>query len=697
MSPPPLPPGAPGLPPPLPQGGIRPPGGPGLPPPPPPGVLPPGVPPPLPPGMPPPPLPPGAPPPPLPPGVPPPGAVPIGIPPPGMPPMNRPPLPVPQATSVILTRIPPFLASNRAIRDLVYAVGSCRTVSIANHEELMPRRDTSASASGKKKNGEEKYRAVAVVRMGHPGAASNLVRNWEWASRILSGEEKMADEDGEKNAREKKAEGDKVVEKKAEEKIEDKARDGEKKEDKKEDNDAEKEEGDAKENDGAKKDEETSSSDDKEKSVKEPSATSDSETKKDEQAKGNETSKPKLEEQSAEAPERNEVPREVVTMAAHLVSSSPAHIPELTERDRDDTLALKLIEAYRALKKQHELTEEARKNSVSSYRAEATKARLEAEGKAGGDDNVNPIQKLDTSKVAAAAGGGEYNEEEDPLNAPEVLEAVARFKKRLDARDANARRRRAEHVDGRLREEVRKAKARLMEERRRREEEERRRREGGPPPLPGAPVAPPLPPGAAPPPPPPAAPDTKDTGRRGVSNLPAWMTQSKESAAPAASGKPPSAPVTAEEDASSRKRKFVPSEANRDINARKQRLDTGEMSLADIRAANMAADRAKAEEAAKAAAPVGPVSDEDIKSSSSTIAFPAVPGTKEADLKLYVTSQIVEYLGEEEETLIKFVMTEVLGRKETRGILEEMRGVLDEDAEAFVLGLYRKVEDLARA
>lgn len=77
-------------------------------------------------------------------------------------------------------------------------------------------------------------------------------------------------------------------------------------------------------------------------------------------------------------------------------------------------------------------------------------------------------------------GGGEYNEEEeDPLNAPEVLEAVARFKiLKLEGRDANARRRRADYVDAKLREEVNEAKVRLGEEMERREEEERTRREG---------------------------------------------------------------------------------------------------------------------------------------------------------------------------------------------------------------------------
>ena len=55
--------------------------------------------------------------------------------------------------------------------------------------------------------------------------------------------------------------------------------------------------------------------------------------------------------------------------------------------------------------------------------------------------------KIDVSKVAAAAGGGEYDEEDDPLNAPEVLAAVAAFRRKNTERDAGLRQRRMEREE----------------------------------------------------------------------------------------------------------------------------------------------------------------------------------------------------------------------------------------------------------
>ena len=137
-----------------------------------------------------------------------------------------------------------------------------------------------------------------------------------------------------------------------------------------------------------------------------------------------------------------------------------------------------------------------------------------------------------------------------------------------------------------------------------------------------------------------------------------------------------------------KKRKFVPSEANRDINVRKQKLDMEEgQSLSQIRAANEAADKQQV-----ATSFVVQTTKEGILSSSSK--FPALPSTTTADaLKQYVTSQIIDYLGEEESTLIDFIMKELQkeGGGSTISLLEEMKVVLDEDAEEFVLGLYRKM------
>ena len=73
------------------------------------------------------------------------------------------------------------------------------------------------------------------------------------------------------------------------------------------------------------------------------------------------------------------------------------------------------------------------------------------------------------------------------------------------------------------------------------------------------------------------------------------------------------------------------------------------------------------------------------------------------EIRKFVKEQMVEYLGEEEATLIDFVMNH-LGKHENSngfkgknvdGLLEEMKMVLEEDAEAFVVDLFKKVVDIS--
>ena len=173
----------------------------------------------------------------------------------------------------------------------------------------------------------------------------------------------------------------------------------------------------------------------------------------------------------------------------------------------------------------------------------------------------------------------------------------------------------------------------------------------------------------------------EDTGKRGVSNLPAWMTKGTET-----TSEPPSADAAATVEEDSNKRKFVPSEANRDdINVRKRRIDTGGATVAEIRAANEAADNANASFFTE---------KQDILASSTM--FPPLsitPSTSPEQIKTYVTEKIVEYLGEEETTMIEFIMKELGKGCKTMGLLEEMKMVLDEDAEEFVLGLYKRMTE----
>jgi hypothetical protein len=193
-----------------------------------------------------------------------------------------------------------------------------------------------------------------------------------------------------------------------------------------------------------------------------------------------------------------------------------------------------------------------------------------------------------------------------------------------------------------------------------------------------------------------------------VSNLPAWMSaQGGANAAASASAADTSSNANANANASvqeqaesdpnnanSRKRKFVPSEANRDLNARKQRIDAGDgdggPSMAEIRAANEAADRRK--EALLRS------TKEDILKPAVT--FPPVPAGAVARMRQYVTDQIVELLGEAEDSMIGFVLGALTAPTSPGGclvssLLEEMQPVLDEDAEDFVVDLYRTVAGLS--
>mmetsp|Transcript_18071 Transcript_18071/g.27079 ORF Transcript_18071/g.27079 Transcript_18071/m.27079 type:complete len:740 (+) Transcript_18071:61-2280(+) len=372
------------------------------------------------------------------------------------------------------------------------------------------------------------------------------------------------------------------------------------------------------------------------------------------------------------------------------------------------------------------------------------------------DSNNDTIEetklKLDTAKVRAAAGGGNYDEETDPLNAPEVLEAVAQFKKRLEVTQGGHRKKRKEYLEKRLSSMIKEAKERLVVQRKEAEEEEKRRRKmqeeqimmghahghahghghglgqgpgqglGPPPPLP-PPMnlpPPPLPPGVAPPQP--SGPGSnadagtarsRDTGRRGVSNLPAWMTagnddnskSKKRSADDMASGSTAAVATAGDDNANEpqTKRKFVPSEANRDINARKERLVV-DGSLAAIRAANEAADKKK--KVLEYLDSASTFTKDQILSGS----FPKLHLPELIPLvRKFVKEQMVEYLGEEEATLIDFVMNylvkgdasstnenSIMGKK-VDGLLEEMKMVLEEDAESFVLDLFKKIVEVSKS
>jgi hypothetical protein len=283
----------------------------------------------------------------------------------------------------------------------------------------------------------------------------------------------------------------------------------------------------------------------------------------------------------------------------------------------------------------------------------------------GESENTSISLNLDANKLAAAAGGT-YDEDADPMNAPEVVNAVLEFKRGLEERDVKSRKRRVDIIT-----EAMEKKVKELVEKGRMEREMKRRMKNGEVVGDGANVVSVAAEGVV-----------EDTGKRGVSNLPAWMTKGDGAAAAASTSTTDAQPPTEEDE--SKKRKFVPSEANRDdINVRKQRIDMAGASVSEIRAANQAADQSSFF-----------TTKEDILAPNTM--FPPLnlsPTTSSDQIKPFVTSKIVEYLGEEESTLIGFIMKELSKGVKTTALLEEMKMVLDEDAEEFVLGLYKRLTE----
>eukprot|EP00984_Skeletonema_dohrnii_P030638 scaffold22288_cov153-Skeletonema_dohrnii-CCMP3373.AAC.1 len=354
-------------------------------------------------------------------------------------------------------------------------------------------------------------------------------------------------------------------------------------------------------------------------------------------------------------------------------------IPQPDPVPQDPTITFRLLESLTALRLRYE--EGGTANTSSNGGMEQQKANDDqwgghAAAATGDNTDDNHGLKLDKDKIAAAAGGGAYDEDADPLNAPDVVNAVLEFKRKLETRDVTSRRRRVDIITDRISRRVREFVEQGRHERRKRKELQQQQQQQQQQSTESSAVV--------------TTADVADSGQRGVSNLPAWMTKANGDGLEATTASTTQAKPQDDEEEGTRKRKFVPSEANRDINVRKQRLDVeGGQSLSEIRAANEAADK-EAAAAAASSSFVAQTTKEGILSSDSK--FPPLP-TATDSLKTYVTAQIVDYLGEEEKTLIDFIMKELAkeGGCSTSSMLDEMKMVLDEDAEDFVMNLYRKM------
>lgn len=176
-----------------------------------------------------------------------------------------------------------------------------------------------------------------------------------------------------------------------------------------------------------------------------------------------------------------------------------------------------------------------------------------------------------------------------------------------------------------------------------------------------------------------------DMGCWGMSNLPAWMTKKDGDGNASSKLTAIATPIASEGEAASKKKKFVPLEANRNLNARKQRINMEGLSLAEICARNEVEDAAAKEK--------------EMQPTNNANPFLPLPMDCVPDLRSYFTSKIVEYLGEEEMMLIDFILNQIArkGGCIKRSLLKEMKPVLDKDAEAFADGVWEKVAEFALA
>lgn len=327
-------------------------------------------------------------------------------------------------------------------------------------------------------------------------------------------------------------------------------------------------------------------------------------------------------------------------MQAYMVPSSPdvPLPPPILDAEASNVLGEKLWNNFVSLEGADEPDGNAR-NKMGGYIH-----KLEEVDNGGETINGDHIDgediRIDVTKVAAAAGGA-FDPDEDPLSAPHVLEAVKAFRRKLAETQTTDQKRRIEIVARKLDEMRPKIQAIVKQEK-------LQQRQPQPPPLPpgGLPLpnmdpssAPPPPVGLPPPPPtglpPPlsnSAPggdgdSRSDSGKRGRSNLPAWMTAQQQAASETESRDPPS---------------------------KKQKTGV----------------------------------------KYPTNFPPTLPQSTHAPLKQFLTKKVEESLGEADNTLIDFLYGHILGGKETSQLLEEIQVVLEEEAYEFLDAVWAKVHEL---
>jgi len=61
----------------------------------------------------------------------------------------------------------------------------------------------------------------------------------------------------------------------------------------------------------------------------------------------------------------------------------------------------------------------------------------------------------------------------------------------------------------------------------------------------------------------------------------------------------------------------------------------------------------------------------------------------EKRIRPWINKKIIEYIGEPEPTLVDFICSKVMGRSAPQSILDDVQMVLDEEAEVFVVKMWR--------
>lgn len=269
--------------------------------------------------------------------------------------------------------------------------------------------------------------------------------------------------------------------------------------------------------------------------------------------------------------------------------------------------------------------------------------------------DANAAHAKDAAAAAAAAAG----DDDDPLNAPEVLEAVKEFRKRLEQTQSVQKKRRVALVHERIQQMIPIMRQRIEQEK---EQQQHQAMFPPPPPPPSANAfpPPPPPPGFLPPPPlppadslPPVAAGVVAGGPRGVSNLPAWMTKGL----PDDTSLPPPPPPPP-----------LPQDGNEVAASLKRVQEDGapDTSLPPPKRSRL----------------------EDVTSFEGMVVSP----TQHHVVREWITALIREYLGVEEVTLVDFVHDHVIQGKAVQALHDELKQVLEEDATAFCERLITKLQ-----